>query len=204
MELILTAGSSHLDLIMSHISDMLRYVRSKDISQKTSFCGSLSLGQALSPYPTGASWGEPFCQGAEKKQLLHRTRTICSSTTTISTTMTTKGFQPVCEQRNSECFFMRTTAASKLFLSQNWTFQNMSTPTTPHSPNANQSMLRNDGHYVMVLKPFWSRSISSSTPLFRPTPTNATCKDPGHHTLIFVICNCILHNVNDCTVVCYT
>ena len=51
--------------------------------------------------------------------------------------------------------------------------------------------------YPMISKPFWSRSISSSALLIRPTPTNATCKDPGHRTLIFVICNCILHNVND-------
>ena len=49
----------------------------------------------------------------------------------------------------------------------------------------------------LVLEPFWLHSFSSSTPLLRPIPNNATCKDPGHHTLICVICNCILHNIND-------
>jgi hypothetical protein len=28
-------------------------------------------------------------------------------------------------------------------------------------------------------------------------PTNATCKDPGHRTMIICLCNCILHNVNN-------
>ena len=50
-------------------------------------------------------------------------------------------------------------------------------------------------HYVS--EPFWSRSFSSSALLLQPIPDNATCKDPGHHTMIIVICNCILHNVND-------
>ena len=33
--------------------------------------------------------------------------------------------------------------------------------------------------------------------------TNATCKDPGHCTMIIVICNCILYNINDHSSCCY-
>jgi len=52
---------------------------------------------------------------------------------------------------------------------------------------------------VDISEPFWSRSFSSSTPLLQPIPDNATCKDPGHRTMIMIIViyNCILCNVND-------
>jgi len=50
---------------------------------------------------------------------------------------------------------------------------------------------------AMVEKPSWLRSFSNPTQLFRPIPDRRHMQDPGHRTMIIVICNCILHNIND-------